>query len=105
MVRVVGETPRFAHESERLVWEQLCRTAPDDTVLIPNMRLTSALKDHELDVVAIMPGVGVGEGNGGSVSVDAQRQWWTGGGTRRSRVRPVDQCRDGKYALRTFVET
>ena len=106
MVRVVGETPRFAHESERVVWEQLCRTAPDETVLIPNVRLTSALKDHELDVVVIMPGVGVVvvEVKGGSVSVDAQGQWWTGGGTRRSRIRPVDQCRDGKYALRTFVE-
>ena len=83
-------------------WEQLCRTATDDTVLIPNVRLTSALKDHELDVVVIMPGVGVVvvEVKGGSVSVDAQGQWWTGGGTRRSRIRPVDQCRDGKYALR-----
>lgn len=106
MVRVVGETPRFAHESERLVWERLCRTAGDDTVLIPNVRLTSALKDHELDVVVIMPRVGivVVEVKGGSVSVDEQGQWWSGGGTRRSRVRPVDQCRDGKYVLRTFVE-
>ncbi|GAA2479635.1 NERD domain-containing protein [Terrabacter carboxydivorans] len=104
MVRVVGETPRFAHESERLVWDRLCRSAADDTVLIPNLRLTSALKDHELDVVFIMPGVGVVvvEVKGGSVSVDPQGQWWTGGGTRRSR--PVDQCRDGKYVLRTFVE-
>ena len=106
MVRVVGETPRFAHESERLVWERLSRTAGDDTVLIPNLRLTSALKDHELDVVVIMPQVGivVVEVKGGSVSVDHQGQWWSGGGTRRNRVRPVDQCRDGKYALRTFVE-
>ena len=106
MVRLVGETPRFAHESERVVWEQLCRAATDDTVLIPNVRLTSALKDHELDVVVIMPGVGVVvvEVKGGSVSVDPQGRWWTGGGTRRSRIRPVDQCRDGKYALRAFVE-
>jgi hypothetical protein len=106
MVRVMGETPRFAHQSERLVWDRLCRSAADDTVLVPNLRLTSALKDHELDVVVIMPGVGVVvvEVKGGSVWVDDQGQWWSGGGTRRSRVRPVDQCRDGKYALRTFVE-
>src|SRR4051812_26880668 len=106
MVRVVGEAPRFAHESERVVWEQLCATASDDTVLIPNMRLTSTLKDHELDVVVLMPGVGivVVEVKGGSVSVDAQGRWWSGGGARRSRVRPVEQCRDGKYALRAFVE-
>src|SRR5690349_5080660 len=102
MVRVVGDAPRFAHESERVVWEQLCRTAADDTVLVPNMRLTSALKDHELDVVVLMPGVGVVvvEVKGGSVSVDPQGQWWTGAGTRRSRIRPVEQCRDGKYVLR-----
>ncbi|GAA3717400.1 ATP-binding domain-containing protein [Terrabacter ginsenosidimutans] len=106
MVRVVGGTPRFAHESERVVWEQLCRTAADDTVLIPNLRLTSALKDHELDVVVLMPGVGivVVEVKGGSVTVDAQGQWWTGGGTRRDRIRPVEQCRVGKYVLREFVE-
>lgn len=106
MVKVVGGTPRFAHESERVVWEQLYRTAADDTVLIPNLRLTSALKDHELDVVVLMPGVGVVvvEVKGGSVSVDPQGQWWTGGGTRRSRIRPVEQCRDGKYVLREFVE-
>jgi hypothetical protein len=106
MVRVVGETPRFAHESERLVWDALCSTVGHDTVLLPNLRLTSALKDHELDVVVIMPGVGivVVEVKGGSVSVDPQGRWWTGGGSRRSRIRPVEQCRDGKYALRAFVE-
>src|SRR3954468_10433327 len=106
MVRVLGEAPRFAHESERVVWERLCRTASHDTVLIPNLRLTSLLKDHELDVVVIMPGVGivVVEVKGGSVSVDEDGRWWSGGGTRRSRIRPVEQCRAGKYALRTFVE-
>jgi hypothetical protein len=106
MVRVVGGTPRFAHESERVVWERLCRTAADDTVLLPNLRLTSALKDHELDVVVLMPGVGivVVEVKGGSVSVDADGRWWTGGGSRRSPIRPVEQCRDGKYVLREFVE-
>ncbi|MGO4599686.1 NERD domain-containing protein [Terrabacter sp. 2RAF25] len=101
-----GEGARFAHESERLVWERLSGTVADGTVLLPNLRLTSQRKDHELDVVVLMPGVGVVvvEVKGGSVSVDAQGHWWSGGGTRKSRVRPVEQCRDGKYALREFVE-
>ena len=101
-----GEGARFAHESERLVWERLARGVTEGTVLLPNIRLTSQLKDHELDVVVLMPGVGVVvvEVKGGSVSVDAQGHWWSGGGARRSRVRPVEQCRDGKYALRDFVE-
>lgn len=101
-----GEGARFAHESERLVWERLSGTVADGTVLLPNLRLTSQRKDHELDVVVLMPGVGivVVEVKGGSVSVDAQGCWWSGGGTRKSRVRPVEQCRDGKYALREFIE-
>ncbi|MFM6849524.1 MAG: NERD domain-containing protein [Terrabacter sp.] len=101
-----GEGAGFAHESERLVWERLSATVADGTVLLPNLRLTSQRKDHELDVVVLMPGVGVVvvEVKGGSVSVDAQGRWWSGGGTRKSRVRPVEQCRDGKYALREFVE-
>ena len=105
-VMAQGEGARFAHESERLVWERLARGVAEGTVLLPNIRLTSQRKDHELDVVVLMPGVGVVvvEVKGGSVSVDAQGHWWSGGGARRSRVRPVEQCRDGKYALRDFVE-
>ena len=101
-----GEGARFAHESERLVWERLASGVAEGTVLLPNIRLTSQRKDHELDVVVLMPDVGVVvvEVKGGSVSVDAQGHWWSGGGARRSRVRPVEQCRDGKYALRDFVE-
>ena len=54
-----------------------------------------------------MPGVGivVVEVKGGSVSVDEQGRWWSGrrhrdaAGSGRS-----SSARDGKYALRTFVE-
>lgn len=44
-----GEGARFAHESERLVWERLSGTVADGTVLLPDLRLTSQRKDHELD--------------------------------------------------------
>jgi hypothetical protein len=77
-----------------------------ETLLVPNVRLTSRKKDYELDIVVLMPDVGVVvvEVKGGSVSVDAEGQWWSGGGNRLSRVRPVEQARDGKYALREFIE-
>ncbi len=103
---IEDEAPRFAHGSEQLVWELLQRQADPDTVLIPNVRLTSSRKDHELDAVALVPGAGVVviEVKGGSVSVDADGRWWSGGGTRKSRIRPVEQCRDGKFALREFIE-
>ena len=96
----------FASEAEQVVWDRLTSQAPPGAVLIPNLRLTSTQKDHELDVVALLPDVGVVviEVKGGSVSVDAQGQWWSGGRNRTSRIRPVEQARDGKYALRDFIE-
>ena len=105
MARVVGETPRFAHESERLVWERLQEQMNDDWVVLANQRLTNERKDHELDLVVLMPheGIVVVEVKGGSVWVDAQGRW------RQNRradnvIHPVDQARDGKYALREYVE-
>ncbi|EWT04059.1 nuclease [Intrasporangium chromatireducens Q5-1] len=104
----LGERPRFEYESERIVWERLERTVPADTDLIANLRLTTQKKDHELDIIVLMPGAGivVVEVKGGSVSVDEDGRWWTSGEKRksRSRVRPVEQARDGKYALRDYVE-
>ncbi|MDV3220918.1 NERD domain-containing protein [Intrasporangium sp.] len=101
-----GASHQFANEAERLVWHALVEQVHPDTVLIPNLRLTSTQKDHELDVLALMPGVGVVvvEVKGGSVSVDEQGQWWSGSRHRRSRVRPVEQAREAKYALRAFIE-
>ncbi len=105
MVRVTGETPRFAHESERVVWDLVQRQKDADWVVLANQRLTTAKKDHELDLVVLMPGEGVVvvEVKGGSVWVDEQGQWRQGN-RRDNRIHPVDQARDGKYALREYVE-
>lgn len=107
--RVDGDTDeghQFANDAERLVWDRLSRQVHPDTVLVPNLRLTSTQKDHELDILVLMPEVGVVvvEVKGGSVSVDGQGRWWSGGRNRTSRIRPVEQARDGKYALRAFIE-
>lgn len=103
-----GEQPSFDSESERVVWERLQRAVPPGTRLIPNLRLTTEKKDYELDIVVLMPDVGIVvlEAKGGTVSVDAEGRWWTSSPKRRrpARVRPVEQARDGKYALREYVE-
>ena len=105
MVRVTGETPRFAHESERVVWDLLQRQKDADWIVLANLRLTTAKKDHELDLVVLMPdeGVVVVEVKGGSVWVDEQGRWRQGN-RRDNVIHPVDQARDGKYALREYVE-
>jgi hypothetical protein len=106
-VTIEGEIHQFGSEAERQVWERLGRTVSEDTVLIPNFRLTDAFKDYELDVVVLMPDVGIVvlEVKGGQVWVDEQGRWQQGNGTRKREIRPLDQCRDGKYALRTYVES
>jgi hypothetical protein len=110
-VTIEGDSHQFATEAERVVWELLNRQkaagAADaaDTVVIPNLRLTNDKKDYELDFVVLMPDVGVVvlEVKGGHVW--AEGGVWKQGNRKSSKViRPVDQCRDGKFALRQYVE-
>lgn len=104
MPRLIPEQPTFTTESEQAVWERLRDGLGDDDVLITNLRLTDETKDHEVDIVVLMPDIGIValEVKGGSV-------WWDDGWRikRRGRdavIHPVDQARDGKYALRAYVE-
>jgi hypothetical protein len=105
-IDVETDRPQFGNEAERLVWDLLARQKADDVIVIPNMRLTSAFKDHEFDFVVLMPDVGIVvlEVKGGRVWVDENGRWRQGKLNRNSVIRPVDQCRDGKYELRKYVE-
>jgi hypothetical protein len=105
--RAVPAEPVFTTESEANVWRQVVGSLGDDDVVLANVRLTDEAKDHELDLVVLMPEVGivVVEVKGGSVSVDDRGRWWQGSGSRPQRIHPVDQARDGKYALRHYVES
>lgn len=104
--RVVPLDPQFTTTSEREVWERLRSTVPDDFTILANVRLTDTKKDHELDLVLLAPEVGiiVVEVKGGSVSVDHDGVWFTGVEPRRRVIYPVDQAREGKYALRAYIE-
>ncbi len=84
MVRLIPEQPTFATTSEREVWERLRDGLGPDDVLLANLRLTDETKDHEADLVVLMPDVGilVLEVKGGSVLVRRGRA-----GGRRARGR------------------
>ncbi|KRF17427.1 nuclease [Nocardioides sp. Soil797] len=105
MVRLVPEAPLFSNDSERQVWELLRDGLGPDDVLIANLRLTDEKKDHELDLLVLMPEVGaiVLEVKGGSVWHE-DGEWRIARRGRTSVIHPVDQARDGKYAARSFVE-
>jgi hypothetical protein len=96
----------FTTESERVVWDRLRETlGPEDTV-IANYRLTDTRKDHEADLVVVMPdaGVVVVEVKGAGIEV-VDGQWGMVRGAHRRRVDPVGQARDARYAIRQFVES
>lgn len=105
--RLLPPEPVFASESEREVWHRLVAQANEDWTIVANLRLTDEKKDHEADLVVLMPDVGVlvVEVKGGSVSVDDEGRWWQQSGARQRRaIHPVDQVRDTKYAIRWYVE-
>ncbi len=104
--RVVPADPQFETESEREVWQRLVEQAPDDWTVLTNVRLTDDTKDHELDLVVLMPEVGVvvGEVKGGSVTVE-DGVWRTSCREGTRVIHPVEQARDGKHALWAYVRS
>jgi hypothetical protein len=102
--RCFPDNPTFQTGSEREVWERLRDTLPSGSILVANLRITDAHKDHEADLVALVPGAGaiVVEVKGGSVWYDGS--WHVSTRSRVREIRPVDQARQTKYALRTYVE-
>jgi len=53
------DQPSFVTPSEREVWQRLVRQLGDDCVLLANYRLSDRHKDHEADLVVLMPDSGV----------------------------------------------
>ncbi|MGD8214168.1 NERD domain-containing protein [Aestuariimicrobium sp. Y1814] len=102
--RSIPAEPRFTTGSEADVWRRLFRQL-DGCTILPNFRLTDRDKDHEVDLVALMPGSGIV-----TIEVKGSHVWHDGGNWRISRdqgsevVHPVDQARDACYALRHYVE-
>ena len=97
--------PTFATASERDVWQRLVRQLGADSVVLANVRVADAHKDHEADLVVLMPdsGVVVVEVKGSHVWVE-DGAWFIDRGQGTERIDPVAQARDARYALRHFVE-
>lgn len=104
MPTCIPESPVFTTTSEREVWERLRDQLGPDDVLLANQHLTSEERDYEADLVVLMPGFGVLvlEVKGGSVWYD---EGWCQGAAGQTRwIDPVEQARNVKYALRSYVE-
>ena len=104
MPRLIPEQPTFRTTSEREVWERLRDGLVEDDVLLANRRLTDGAKDHEADLIVLLPDVGivVVEVKGGSVWHD-EDGWHQKRRGKRVPVDPVEQVRTTKYAFRDYV--
>ncbi len=98
--------PKFTTASERDVWQTLRAQLPADAFLIANLRLSDQNKNHEIDVLALLPGLGavVLEVKGGDVQWDVERGWTVSRNGVRTAVNPVEQARDAMYAARARVK-
>lgn len=96
----------FASAAERQVDAVLRAGLRDGDRLWANVRVTNEKHDHELDTVFVRPGAGVVilEVKGGQVTHTGEHWLQTGQNGRSKRIDPVRQARDGKYALRRYVE-
>ncbi len=105
MAQCIPLNPAFATESERQVWELLRTQLGDDALIVANLRVTDRKKDHELDLLVVIPGAGaiVVEVKGGNVWHDGQT-WCQRRRGEVAAIHPVDQARDGRYAVRSYVE-
>jgi Nuclease-related domain len=105
--RTIPPEPAFTTGSERQVWQLLRDTLPTEAVLMANLRITDETKDHEADLIVLMPGAGVVivEVKGGKVWRDAFGWHQRSRGGEEHRGDPVQQAMVTKYAVRGYVET
>lgn len=103
--RCIPESPTFTTVSEQQVWERLREGLPSGCVLMANLRLTDEVKDHEIDLLVLIPEAGFVclEVKGGSVWLEPDG-WRINRGGTVERCDPVGQAREGKHALRRYVE-
>lgn len=90
------------------MWQRLCEQLGDEDVLISGFRVTDRDKDHEADLVLLLPGYGVvvAEVKGGSVWCTDSGEWMQSGRSGPARrIDPVGQALGCKYAIRKYVES
>lgn len=104
--QLIPEDPRFTTESEQVVWERLRDSLRPEDTLIASFRLTDTTKDHEADLVLVLPDVGiiVVEVKGAGVQLK-DGEWSIVHGGRRRTIWPVEQAMGTKYAIRQYIES
>ena len=96
----------MANDTERRVWTALVDQLGDGDLVIAGQRVTDRLKDHEIDFVVAIEGAGIVcvEVKGGEVTHNGQAWLQLLHSGQIKTIDPVRQVRQGRYALRDFIE-
>lgn len=97
---------RLATATERQVFKALVEQLGEHDVIVASQRVTDRSKDHEIDFVVVLQGVGIVcvEVKGGEVwhnGTEWQQRQHDG---KVKTIHPVRQVREARYALRKFIE-
>ncbi|GGF99106.1 nuclease [Rhodococcoides trifolii] len=99
------ENPQLVNSAETAVWTALSNQLGEHDFIAANQRVTDRGKDHEIDFVVALDGLGVVciEVKGGQVSHDGET-WWQRRRGDDVRIDPVNQVLGASYSLRDYVE-
>lgn len=107
MVHCIPEEPDFPEKltAERVVWEKLRESLPDDVVLLHSVSVRHGKSEHEIDLLVLWPNVGLAaiEVKGGVVSCD-QAQWYQSDRQGRHKIQsPMAQVQGAAHAFQDWI--
>ncbi len=105
--RLFPQNPIFKDSSERLVWEALVSTLPEDAVLISGLEIRSYEQDHEIDFMVVIPEVGIAilEVKGGRVTPNEDSTFTQKGRLEEHSIDPITQINKSQYQLKRYIES
>lgn len=102
----MGQRDRFESAAEREVAKAIDGSLGPGHRVWYNQRVTDDVRNSEVDAFLALPdaGLAVLEVKGGEVFHDGEAWYQRSQAGRVKRIRPVEQAREGMYALRRYVE-
>ncbi|WP_344364584.1 nuclease-related domain-containing DEAD/DEAH box helicase [Arthrobacter humicola] len=107
-MKCIPDEPDFGDGqlAEKVVWDALKKSLPDDVVLAHSVQVRDGRAEHEIDILVLWPGVGMAavEVKGGKVSV-ADGQWYQSDRSgKRPLKSPVVQSQGSAHAFKNWIE-
>jgi hypothetical protein len=106
-MKCIPEEPEFGDGqlAEKLVWEALKRSLPEDAVLAHSVQVRNGSAEHEIDLLVLWPGVGLAaiEVKGGQVTVE-NGQWYQSDRSGPHKIQsPLAQSQGSAHAFKTWI--